>query len=414
MSILIDFFTIVFFLLSISATATNLLPFIALGLITLLIINSKGRVVFNTLMKWMLFFLIAVGVEIMLSGNFPVKYMLSRFTFFVPIILTMYYRKRENSNKILSIVLVIWGLVSIWAIYLMNTGIMNARSVVMRLQTSIPFSGGGYPLAIGSAILTVFIFDLLVWGKIRKVISIPLVVVLCISVFLTQSTTTIVAMVVGMIFSGVLRLTSVSKLRNLSKQEMVSVFFAVVICLLFVLLRGQIGDTIISFAYGKSDILSRRIVEFGSILSSNSDINIDTSDSEGRFTRLISSINMFFKHPIFGVTRITGTDHYAQSAYGVGSHGELFDSLARFGIFAGIPYLALFFGGLIYPRKKQEFNSGFGYVITFLILFIFNPCLYMTVNIVLFFIIPLMIDILNRKMGEEENANICITSNISK
>ena len=156
MSIVIDFLTVVFFFSAISATGSNAFQsLIAMGLVGLMVIRNKGKLALDSSTKWMFLFLATVTVEIMLSGNNPTTYVLSRFLFFVPVMISLYYRRKHEGTKVLWIVLIVWGMVSLWAVYLMSSGIMNVRSVIMRLESQIPFSGGGYALAVGSAVLAV-------------------------------------------------------------------------------------------------------------------------------------------------------------------------------------------------------------------------------------------------------------------
>lgn len=405
MSILIDLMSVLFFLSAISATGSNMLSaLMAVGIFLMIIVEYGWKLERSELGGCLFLFLLFVGVEIMISGNLPFEYLLSRFSSFFPIILGMYYIKKERANKILAIVILIWIMVSVRAALLLSTGAMSGRALAAHLQTNIPFSGGGYAFATGSAIFAVYLLDLLLWTKQRKILFVPVIILLSYVVVLTQSTTTIVALFAGLFASAILRISSVSKLRGLTNKQLVNVFLLGVICITVVLLKDKIGDIIIAIGYGKKDILSRRIVEFGSILSKNSQIAVDTSDSEGRFTRLTWSIKLFFQHPIFGVTGITGTNHYAQAAYGVGSHGELFDALARFGLLAGIPYLRMFFIAIIKNRDNHMFALGFGYVVTFVILFVFNPCLYMSVNTLIFFVLPLITNEINKHYELEEKA----------
>ena len=108
-------------------------------------------------------------------------------------------------------------------------------------------------------------------------------------------------------------------------------------------------------------------------MSGGSGITVNTSDSADRMSRLINSALTFLKHPIFGVTSVVGTDHFLQVEYGVGSHGEFLDSLARFGLLAGVPFISIFMSGIIAERKSQKRKIGLGYVITFAGLFALNP-----------------------------------------
>lgn len=346
--------------------------------------------------KYIMFFLLFVSLEICISGNNPIPYALSRISLFLPIILFDYYSKDKNGERIFWVVLIIWITISIRAFSLLYAGIFIPRNVVMKLQEAIPFSGGGYPLAVGSALLSCYLLDDLLWTKDKKRIKLIVIILLSSIVVLTQSSITVIAMFIGYIFSIGLRIFRVSSLSKMNTFQVVSVVLLSIICLLVLFFREHIGELIMSIGAGKDDILSRRIMEFGFQFSGDDTIGVDASDSEGRFDRMLNSISTFFDYPILGITSRIGSDHYLQGFSGVGNHSECFDTFARFGLLAGIPYLASFYTAVRYERKLQVAKIGFGYVIALILLFILNPFLYMSSNCVLFFMIPMMTMIRNK------------------
>lgn len=397
---MIDILTIVYFVIAISATGSMVLKAaVSLALFVMIIFSYNCKIVLTPLTKYLFIFLAAVSFEILLSGNIPFSYVLSRFSLFFPTILFVYYLTKNNRYKITKIAIMIWIIISIRAAYLMTTGQLRARYLASHVDSAIPFSGGGYALAVGSALLAVFLLDCVLWKKNNVLKTSIVIALLFYVVIMTQSTTTIIALVVGSLASVIFRITSMSSAFNRKK-----IFILVALCLIILSLKTPVGNWLISNFSQSTDILSRRLVEFGAMLSNNNQMGIDMGDSDGRKIRLLNSLILFCKHPIFGITRITGTNHYAQAAFGVGSHGEFTDALARFGLFAGIPYLMMFVNGIKNVRNLQIKKMGFGYIICFLILFIFNPFLYNSTNVVLFFIMPMLVLFLN---DFERNGDKC-------
>lgn len=392
MSYFIDFFVCIYFVMAISATGTTAIEAIVALIITILIIIKKKGIISisHKPLKWLILFLCGVTIEIIISGNIPITYVLNRYSMFLPIVLFSYYKDNFNRKRMLNLSLLIFTMVSVYAIYLMGTGKMDARYLAAHEQTSIPFSGGGYALAVAAALLAVFLLDDYLWKDNRNLFSIFFVVLFGVVVILTQSTTTIIVMFLGIISSLLLYIFSVSSFININKRQALGIMALGVVCILLMAMKGIIGNFIIDLSIKGTGILSRRLAEFGYLLSGGSGITVNTSDSADRMSRLINSALTFLKHPIFGVTSVVGTDHFLQVEYGVGSHGEFLDSLARFGLLAGVPFISIFMSGIIAERKSQKQKIGLGYVITFAGLFALNPCLYASLNCVLFFIIPMI------------------------
>lgn len=398
MSLLIDIGSLIYFFVAISAVESVPLKAIISAVLLLLILFKRRDVPCLTYppCKYIALFLLFVSLEICISGNYPFQYALSRISLFLPIILFDYYKNDKNGERIFRIVMLIWIAISIRAFSLLYTGVFVPRNVMMKLQESIPFSGGGYALAVGSALLSCYLFDELLWAKDKKKIKIFLIILLSAVVVLTQSSITVIAMFIGYIFSIGLRLFHISSLSKLSGTQVVSVLMLCIVCLLIFFFRENIGSLIMSIGAGKDDILSKRVIEFGFQFSGDDTIGIDASDSEGRFDRMLNSLSTFFKYPILGITSRIGPDYFLQGDFGVGNHSEWFDTFARFGVLAGVPYFASFLTAVIYERKMQIKKIGFGYIAALFFLFVLNPFLYMSSNCVLFFMIPMMTIIRNR------------------
>lgn len=401
MTFLIDGFTVIYFILAVADVGTNALRVaIAVCLIGFIIINDnfiiKNKYCNDALYKCAFFFLVAVSLEILFSGSINFAYVLSKISMFLPITLYIYYKDYNNRKRILGILFLLWLVIAIRAAILYSSGTLAARAMAAHKQEDIGFSGGGYGFAISSAILCVFLIDYLLWNKLKyKVFYILFAVILVYVVVLTQSTITIIALVIGIIASLILRLFNVSSIFNgINKHQLVGILLTVLFCFVIFVSSSSIGQIIVRHASQGSGIVSRRLLELGRVLASGSDGYSNASDISDRMSRIISSISLFLSNPLFGMISRYGTNFYNLQALGVGSHGELFDSLANFGLFAGIPYLGIFYSGLKNTRLHiKETQYGFAYIITFLLVFMFNPCLYMQVNVVLFFMIPMLLNV---------------------
>ena len=403
MSVLIDIGSIIYFFIAISAIESMpLLASVSFVLLVAILWERKSYPCFiYPPYKYIVFFLFAVSIEILFSENNPSQYILSRISLFLPIFLFDYYRNHKNGPLILKTVIIIWMIISVRAFILLFTGIFVPKAVMMHLQAPIPFSGGGYPLAVGSALLACYLLDDMLWTNEKKTQKLFIIIFLSVVVVLTQSTITLIAMFIGFIFSVVLKFYHISSISEMNYSLVIRLLLIVVVVLLILFFRKDIGDLIMSIGAEKSDTFSRRIVEFGCQISGDNCNGIDLSDSEDRFDRMLDSMFIFFEHPVMGLTSHLGTDHFILGHYGVGNHSEFFDSIAKFGLFAGVPYLAIFFTGVKYEREIEIKKISFGYIFALITLFILNPFLYVSSNCVLFFIIPMITIIRNRSQFSE-------------
>ncbi len=401
MSYLTDLLTVIYMSIAIAEPdAYKLLAVIGVSLFLLIICEKKGKVSIVYPPIWLLFvFLGALGIETVLAGENPIKIVISRFSIFLPAHLFVYYSSGKRKTLIVNAVFVIWVSVAVRAAYLMCSGQMSARHIASHDAANIPLSGGGYPLAIGSSLLAVYLLEDFLWEKKKSIYKLLICVLLDLVVIKTQSTVTVVSTVIGSVVGIALRACSVSSLRKIRSKQVMGLTILTAAGASFFALKEECGRLLIKYAAGRGrkKYLANRLVELGYLLSGNDIMSAETSDSAKRAVLMMQSLKTFLEHPVFGITRFTGMDFYTQKAYGVGSHGELLDTLARFGIFAGVPYLLVFFSAIAYERRLQEKNIGFGYVISFAMLFIFNPCLYSSLNVVLFFIIPTMTLLRNEK-----------------
>lgn len=407
MYVVIDILAIVYCVLAISGSGTSAaLSVLAVGTSILILLCNEFKLYKEDYsygpFKFAGLFLVFVGIEIFISGNIPIEYLLSRFSFFFPIILYLYYRSSNNKIRILNIVMVIWGIIGIRACYLYSSGVIAARALAAHKQSDVAFSGGGYGFAIGSAILIVYIFEMILWKKIKlNIFYIIYIVLLCYAVILTQSTTTILALFLGLIAAIILRIFNVASLTKLDKKQLCGIIMVVIVCLCFLGFRENIGKLVLEMAGNGKGIVSRRLLEVGAMLSGGVSSLDSSSDMLGRFDLLFESVKTFLQYPILGLVSRYGTNFYTLFSLGVGSHGELFDTMAKYGLLAGIPYIAIFISAFVNERKEQVESIGFGYIITFCVLFIFNPCLYEHVNVCIFYIIPLMTILFNSSTEEE-------------
>lgn len=406
MKFVVDILMLLFCLIAISDVTSNaVIACFALGISALILIYNHFKLYKKNYkylpFKFMCLFLLLVSIEIIISGNIPVEYLLSRYSLFFPIIIFLFYRSSSNNIKILNIVMIIWGIIAVRACYLYSTGVIAARAIAAHQQTDVAFSGGGYGFAVGSSILAVYLFEMMIWRKIKcNIIYIAYIALLCYTVILTQSTTTILALFIGLIFALILKIFQVESIIKLKKKQAIGLIMTVAAALIILGMKENIGDLILNIAKNGEGIVSQRFYEVGVMLSAGTSSLDSSSDMLGRIDLLASSIKTFLQYPIFGLVARYGTNFYILSSLGVGSHGEFFDAFAEFGLFAGVPYVLIFISTFFVERKEQYNSIGFGYIVTFCVLFFFNPFLYLQVNICIFFIIPLLTRIINSNCEE--------------
>lgn len=180
-------------------------------------------------------------------------------------------------------------------------------------------------------------------------------------------------------------------------------FWSAVILLLVVLgvvYRVQIGNALANFAlrFGEMKSLGTKINDISHMLITGEAAGTLAGD-DGRFARMGWSISTFFQYPILG--GIGKPDAM------IGSHSEIFDLLARFGL-VGATLLLIFM--VIFMKDLFQFNTQQNgkqclklMLIIYLFISVLDPALY-TQQVMPFFCIAPIIELMYRKERMYEEA----------
>lgn len=356
--------------------------------------------------KLLMIFLILCYMVISVTQSSQFDYTLSRLNLFFPIIMFLYFKNDKESIKpLIWITLIIWGIISVRAVVLYSTEAVSARDMASGLVEENVMTGGGYGFAIGSAILAVYLLEMLLWKRIKaNILNVTFIVLLCAVVFFTQSTITIIALFFGILFGCILRMFRVSSFKRMGVRHILLIVFVVLAIVVLILVKDQLGQYIIDASKGSDNIVMTRLKEVGNLLVHGSESgSYQSSDMADRMGRLSGSFDIFLDNPLFGAIPKYGANYYNLQEIGIGSHGELFDSLGRYGIILSIPYLGMFFYSMYRERKMQKASIGMGYIVSIMIMMIFNPFLFSQSNLILFFVVPMLTYLYNYQENGEVN-----------
>lgn len=120
------------------------------------------------------------------------------------------------------------------------------------------------------------------------------------------------------------------------------------------------------------------------------------SDLGSRNNLRTASINTFLSHPIFGVHH-KYIDRVNENV--IGNHAQWIDDLARYGVFAVLIFLFLF-----YALKKQYRDTNILMPVLFYVITGFlNPLLYPSSSINIFVIVPLLLESITTNNNQNNN-----------
>ena len=171
----------------------------------------------------------------------------------------------------------------------------------------------------------------------------------------------------------------------------------IVIAVGILLFHEAIGGAIMTFAkkVNYSQIISTRIEEFGYMLKTFEAAGTYAGE-EGRWQKMLNSINAFLAHPLFGAL--------GDKSVKVGGHSEFFDILGKYGI-VGFGMLVSVFVNLykvvrsdIYDRQNVKCLNIIYFI--YVLLSILNPSLYALLIMPIILIVPLSE---SYTMGKEQN-----------
>lgn len=361
----------------------NLLPYNMFVIVSILwgianilnYMNIKRYIILN---KFLLLFLIIVFIKMLFVKNYqPISEYHSLFSLFgllfivaiMSFVLHTLNSFDSNSKKSLYSIFFISFNTSIFIgiIHLLLYGSIYRNSLYLKypLMPSVTF-------VFISVLIALLCYYFFLSQKAKKYL------VLCILnfayVILASYTTQLLFLVIGIIAITINQYVKI----NIKKLGI-----SLVIVLIFIILfHEQLGNGIVTlfnsnfFDFIHPDI-KVRIIDIGVLLSGNVS---DTIDISLRFDLIATSLESFFKYPIFGIP----FNLYNVGNLNVGGHAQWFDSLARYGLLG-----CSLFVGWIWDVRSIFFNKKYlGNIICiiFVILYgFFNPIIAGNLFFIVFF-----------------------------
>ncbi len=412
------FFTALFIIYSLSGyTAANhiynalylcifwfLIAFFSEPNIFISILREK-KVVY--LLVFLLFFMVTALYSAGLYNT--MKFAGSFLIAFTPMIILSYYLKLKHLKVLkclIYITLGAWTFFSIKALLFYTKYERAARKLAAhKLDIGEDIAtGGGYVFAYGSAILAVFLFDLLINNSLNnkkiKLLSWIGIILLVSVVIETLSTTTIIVMFIGFAFSVIYKTIDFVHHKRLnvkgySFKQMLTFLLLFVMLLVTILNIGNIGNLIIKVSSNRDSIVWTRIGEIGVFLEYGPDI--ENTSMTNRLERIGDTIKLFFQSPIIGHGYKHGYDFFAfKYKLGLGNHSEWSDTLGKYGLIGGIPFFLIYYFAVKQERKYGNKNTSPAWIITFVLLGFFNPFSSFQAHLVVFFLVPGISILLNK------------------
>ena len=322
-----------------------------------------------------------------------------------------YYQLRNRVREIRLIVialLVAFGVFAISAIlfYLRNPSAARTLAADFYAFNNIAI-GGGYPIAFGSAILIVYVFEMWIRREeafCRKGIFVLMGLSLLIFLLLkTESTTTVIATLLGIvaacmykIYYGNIGKTS----NNRDLRKLITIALLLLVLVLVFMNLQNIGYKLMDMtATNVDNIMARRINRIGQKLYFSETGQTYDNYVDERIGTIKLSWQTFCENPLFGVGHRCGNVFSELERLGVGTHSEIFDTFAQFGLVGGGFWLIFMIVSL---KNCTRHSKSKGYLWSLSIMLIFNPFKAFHGYVVLFFLIPAM-EYLFEHAGEERN-----------
>ena len=257
--------------------------------------------------------------------------------------------------------------------------------------------GGGYSIAFGASMLSAYLFELirrkrLLIGRTR-VLAIIYFILLELLIIKTESTTTLIANLFGIVI-GIINSMYVNNKKKSANRFIISILvLSAAIIVMFNL--NEIGDYIVKNTSARlDDVLFRRFNRIGNKLLYFGTGNSSANYVDERLGTITQSRETFLNHPFLGVGYLCGNIYSELGEAGVGLHSELFDALAQFGIIGFIPWSGIFITSL---KQQKSINKCKGWKYALLIMMIFNPFKAYHGYIVSFFLISMMENLIEQK-----------------
>lgn len=345
---------------------------------------------------WLFLFIIYYFFTSFLVADavYTLEYIIIYFCLYGTAIQYRYYYYRRNEKEISLIVNVFVAafiLFSLSAIAFYTINPSAARTLASDFYAFDRIAiGGGYSIAFGAGLLSVYLFELLLRrnysDRIKPTVLLMLILLFEFLLVKTESTTTLLANVFGIIVSIIIYLYRKKGRHEVGKfllsVFLVSVFFFVVLNI------NEIGEYIVDItADGTSNVLIRRFNRIGQkMMYQGANVGY-TNYVDERFGTIATSWNTFLKNPVFGVGYRCGNIFSRLGENGVGTHSELVDALAQYGVIGFLPLCMYVIDAIKY--QYRTLNCG-GWKCALIVMLIFNPFKSFHGFLVIFFLIPMI------------------------
>ena len=302
---------------------------------------------------------------------------------FVPLFLAMHiYRNpdRKLIKLLLVSFLVIWNIFCVISfVCCMQTPDLARLMAAERSKYYNSAIGGGYPMAYGSAIFSVFVFEYLLKGNFKnkktKSFAIFEIVLMLLVIYATHSFIVLISTILGF------ALSLMNKFINGKYKFVIFVATMAATVLLWLNIENILSYLVLS---AKNEFWYTRWSEvYNYVVYGQESYHIGL-----RFYVYELSIETIKTNTFLGSGYLFGNDYSLIFEYGVGNHSTVLDTLAQFGLVGGLPFLYL----CLYPyffNKKHGFSAS--YLVTFYIMLFLNPifsCYHMI--LIIFLVIPLI------------------------
>lgn len=326
---------------------------------------------------------------------YTLEYVIIYFCLYGTAIQYRYYYFRNSQKEIRTIIyMLIMGFVifslSAISFYTINPSAARILAADYYAFDNIAI-GGGYSIAFGASILSVYFFEMILRRKNleRKYFwaFVFLFVLFEILLIKTESTTTLIANIFGILMGIIVKMYNSGKGRIENK---ILISAVIIITFLVVVLNiNEIGKLIVDItANGTDNVLIRRFNRIGQKMQYQGVDAGYTNYVDERFGTISKSWNTFLQNPVFGVGYKCGNIFSRLEEFGVGTHSEFVDVLAQYGIVGFFFWIMFISSAIKYQNNSFKCN---GWKATLLIMLIFNPFRSFHGYVAAFFLIPIMV-----------------------
>ena len=309
-------------------------------------------------------------------------YFLFYLILFCPFMLYRYIENRRNVSLAKTIIVIFF---IIWTVFCLLSiksciEVPNLARMMAAYRPSFKdvINGGGYPMGYGAAILSGYLFYLILYRKVKNGFLKSIIILeLAIMFFMVSLINSFI------IFFGLLLSYAINIINRNTKGPLILVY--IVLGIIAIITYFFIGDILLFIAHNTSDeLMHKRWMEIYNtiILGSNS------NHVDDRQLMYDISFNSFIQSPIIGVGYKFGNIFALGDLKYIGNHSTILDTLAQFGIIGAIPV----FHFLLYPyRRNRRLKYDSSYLVPFAFMACFNPiftCFH--AMLIVYLIIPLI------------------------